>query len=110
MPNRSLDYVRETYGVPARRGLRVTTETGEQGVITSGAGAHVRVRLDGQKHSAPWHPNSLDYGDGITPAARTAHRNARIAAWNDRLNGRITAEEYRERMSVPLVPEVAHVG
>jgi hypothetical protein len=101
---RSLNYIREKYGVPAKRGTRVTTETGKTGVVTSGDGAHVRVRLDGEKHSGSWHPLSLDYGDGITIAAREAHRNARIDAWNDRLNGRITFAEYRERMSRPLEP------
>lgn len=93
------------YGVPARRGLRVTTDTGQHGVITCD-GMHVRVRIDGEKHSGRWHPFSLDYGDGITIAARQAHDNARIEAWNDRLNGRITDEEYRERMALPLVPDL----
>lgn len=94
----SLAYVRDTYGVPARRGMRVIHEGRDHGVITSGTGAHVRVRFDGEKHSVPCHPLSLDYGDGVDPEARLAERNRRIDVWNDRLNGRITAEEYSQQM------------
>lgn len=100
----SLDYVKNKYGVPVKRGQRVKDEAGRSGVVTCGDGAHVRVRLDGEKHSGSYHPLGLDYGDGITPEARTAHQNARIEVWNDRLNQRITKEEYVERMSRPLEP------
>lgn len=88
----SLDYVKRNYGVPVKRGQRVTHE-GDQGVVTCGDGAHVRVRFDGEKFSRPCHPLSLDYGDGIEPGDRLAERNARIEAWNDRLNGRARADE-----------------
>lgn len=98
----SLEAVRMRYGVPVKRGMRVTTETGEHGTVTCGDGMHVRVRLDGEKHSGRWHPFSLDYGDGITIDARQAHDNVRVDAWNDWLNGRITDDEYRERMAVRL--------
>jgi hypothetical protein len=100
--SRSLNYVRETYGVPVKRGQRVLHDSREWGVVTSGDGARVRVRFDGERHSSPCHPLSLDYGDGVSPADRLALQNARIDVWNDRLNGRITAEEYRERMASPL--------
>lgn len=55
MSGTSLDYVRRYYGVPAKRGMRVTCD-GKPGVITSGAGAHIRVRLDGERHPYPYHP------------------------------------------------------
>jgi hypothetical protein len=99
----SLGYVKDKYSVPVKRGMRVRTEEGRDGVVTCGDGAHVRVRIDGERRSGIYHPLSLDYGDGITPAQRLAHHNARIEAWNDRLNQRITVEEYRERMTRPLV-------
>ena len=60
----SFGYVRAYYGVPARRGARVIAD-GNPGRITSGDGAHIRVRLDGEKRSRPWHPTwRIDYLDG----------------------------------------------
>lgn len=52
-----MEYIRNYYGVPLRRGLRVRVN-GKLGVITgaSSAQAHVNVRFDGQKHSIPCHP------------------------------------------------------
>lgn len=81
----SLDYVRRVYGVPAKRGMRVVAD-GQPGVITSGDGAHIRIRLDGEKHSAPWHPTwRIDYGDGVDHGAAF---DARIEDFNDWLNRR----------------------
>lgn len=61
----SFDYVRRYYGVPAKRGMRVVAN-GKPGVITSGAGERIRIRLDGDKGSAHWHPTwHIDYGDGV---------------------------------------------
>ncbi len=95
----SLDYVKRTYGVPVQAGQRVTHEGRDHGTVVGGDGAHVSVLFDGEKHPAPCHPLSLDYGDGISPNERTARQNARIDIWNDRLNGRITAEQYAARMT-----------
>jgi hypothetical protein len=97
----SLGPVRDRYGVPARRGRRVIAY-GKPGVITCGDGHHVRVRLDGDTRSGRYHPLDVDYLDGITPQARLDHHNARIDAWNDRLNRRISYDEYAHRMSRPL--------
>lgn len=94
----SFDHVVDKYGVPARRGMRVTHH-GRPGTITCGDGAHIRVRFDGERHSSSCHPLSIDYLDGVSPEDRLARHNARIEAWNERLNGRITDEEYRERMA-----------
>lgn len=94
----SLSYVKDTYGVPARRGMRVRVH-GRDGLLTSGDGAHVRVRLDGESYSRCYHPLDVDYFDGVDPAARLARRNARIEVWNDRLNDCIDQAEYERRMT-----------
>lgn len=51
----TFEYVRTHYRVPARRGLRVVGD-GKPGVITGADGAHILIRLDGEKLSLPWHP------------------------------------------------------
>lgn len=55
----SLAYVRKAYQVPAKRGGRVRY-TGEGrdefGTIVGAAGGHLRIRLDGVRHSMPFHP------------------------------------------------------
>lgn len=57
------DYVRQYYGVPAKRGARVQCE-GASGTVTS-ATHYVFVRLDGQRHPRPYHPLDLVW---TTPA------------------------------------------
>lgn len=69
----SIAYVRKAYGVPAKCGGRVSY-TGEGrsklGTITGARGGHLRVRLDGIKHSMPFHPTwRLQYLDPSLPAA-----------------------------------------
>lgn len=65
----SMDYIRRTYGVPAQVGGRVRyTGDGDDkpqlGTITSASGAHLNIRLDGQKHALPFHPTwKLEYLD-----------------------------------------------
>lgn len=62
----SMDYVRRTYSVPAKRGGRIRFE-GKPGVITSAPGARIRIRLDGEKHSVPAHPVwEMEYEDAGT--------------------------------------------
>lgn len=51
----SMEYIRKTYGVPAKRGMRVTRD-GRPGVITGSGSTYVRVRFDGWNHSRPCHP------------------------------------------------------
>lgn len=55
-----LQYVRDYYGVPAYRGVRVNVY-GKDGVIEKGQAAYIMVRLDGDKHARPYHPT-----DGVT--------------------------------------------
>lgn len=55
----SMAYIRKTYGVPAKRGGRVEyTGEGraEYGTIKSANGAHLAIKLDGVKHTMPFHP------------------------------------------------------
>ena len=62
----SLDYIRTYYGVPARRGMRVTVD-GRPGVLTCGDGAHIRVRFDGERFSRSCHPTwRVDYAPGVS--------------------------------------------
>jgi hypothetical protein len=51
----SMAWIRQYYGVPAKRGGRILFE-GQPGVITSARGAGLRVRMDGEKRSIPIHP------------------------------------------------------
>ena len=51
----SMAYIRRHYGVPAKRGMRVSAN-GKPGTITGKRDAYLRIRLDGDKRSAPWHP------------------------------------------------------
>jgi hypothetical protein len=67
----SLDYIRRIYAVPAKRGGRVEyTGEGhpELGTICGASGAHLSIRLDGKKHTMPFHPTwklrYLSAGDG----------------------------------------------
>lgn len=55
----SIHWIRDTYGVPAKRGGRVEY-TGEGrpefGTIKSAHGGYLRILLDGLKHPASFHP------------------------------------------------------
>jgi hypothetical protein len=55
----SMEFIRRTYGVPAKRGGRVEYGGGrrpELGTICGSKGAHLRIRLDGLKYSMQFHP------------------------------------------------------
>jgi hypothetical protein len=56
----SMKYIRDHYGVPAKRGGRVRFTGGSNGpitgTITSSHGPHLRILFDGDKHSLPVHP------------------------------------------------------
>ncbi|WKN20867.1 hypothetical protein [Azotobacter vinelandii] len=61
----SMAWVRKTYGVPAKRGMRVLyTGDGrrEYGTIRSAKGGHLSIQLDGVGHTMPFHPTwRLEY-------------------------------------------------
>lgn len=55
----SMDYIRKTYGVPARRGGRVAyTRWGRrtEGTITGSRDGWLRIRLDGSTSTQLHHP------------------------------------------------------
>lgn len=56
----SLDYIRKTYSVPAKRGGRVeytgADAPSQYGTIKSASGPHLMILLDGSKHAMPFHP------------------------------------------------------
>jgi hypothetical protein len=67
-----LEYVRETYGVPAYVGGRVryTPPSDEvlMGTITGERAGHVRVRFDGRRQAVNMHPTwCLEYLDSPSP-------------------------------------------
>lgn len=62
----SAQYVRDYYGVPAKRGMAVTVD-GHQAKIVGFAGARLRVRLHGQPGVHLAHPTwNVVYQDGKT--------------------------------------------
>lgn len=57
----SMEWVRQSYGVPAKRGGRVRVKfDGKTGTITN-ATQYVHVRLDGEKRPDRFHPLDLEY-------------------------------------------------
>lgn len=63
----SMERIRKRYGVPAKRGARVRytgegKDKPELGTVTSAHGHHLRIRLDGHKHTHIFHPTwELEY-------------------------------------------------
>ena len=55
----TMNYIRQTYGVPAKRGARVRytgVGTPRYGTIKSACGGHLRVLLDGDSTPRRYHP------------------------------------------------------
>lgn len=72
----SLEYIRNYYGVPAKKGGRVNAY-GKPGTITGARNAHLLIKLDGeQQHSRPYHPT-----DGIEYLESEPKRSATIIAY-----------------------------
>lgn len=51
----NLEYIRKTYGVPAKRGMKVIAD-GKEGIITGVSGAYLLIKVDGARFSRPYHP------------------------------------------------------
>lgn len=55
-------YIRRTYNVPAKRGVRVRHAGHGDGVIVGSRGQCLRVRLDGENRSRTYHPTwAMEY-------------------------------------------------
>ena len=55
----TIAWIRSAYGVPAKRGARVEYSgcaPARLGNITGTQGSHLLIRMDGDKHSQPYHP------------------------------------------------------
>jgi hypothetical protein len=69
-----MSYIRQAYGVPAKRGGRIIYTgdkrgraggEGQAGVIVGSQGAHLRIRLDGQQTIYTFHPTwKIEYLTG----------------------------------------------
>lgn len=65
----AMEYIRKSYGVPAKRGMRVRY-TGhhsgpKEGRITRSRGPYLLILLDGEKFSKPYHPTwEIEYLTG----------------------------------------------
>ena len=51
----SFEYIRETYNVPAKRGMKVIAQ-GRRGTIVGVKGPHLRIRIEGEKNILSFHP------------------------------------------------------
>lgn len=57
----SLAYIRNYYGVPAKKGVRVKAY-GKPGTVTGASNAHLLIKLDGEQRSNPYHPtHDIEY-------------------------------------------------
>lgn len=54
------EYIRDYYGVPAKRGALVEYK-GKKGKVTGTNGPHVKVRLEGERHAGCYHPTDLKW-------------------------------------------------
>jgi hypothetical protein len=63
--NKSFDYIRQHYDVPAEEGRRVEFQ-GQPGTIINAWGAHLTIQLDGKKLPSTYHPTwGLEYLDEV---------------------------------------------
>ncbi|HGP4248533.1 TPA: hypothetical protein ACQT19_005347 [Pseudomonas aeruginosa] len=55
----SMEFIRKAYAVPCKRGGQVIYRgrgTEERGTITSAKGAHLMIKLDGERKPRKFHP------------------------------------------------------
>ena len=55
----SMEYIRENYGVPAKRGGRVEYSGGAEprrGTIRSADGHYLKIQMDGERRTRTFHP------------------------------------------------------
>lgn len=71
----NMQWIRDHYGVPAKRGGRVrytpcegSKDRPQLGTITSAVDQYLRVRLDGERHAGRYHPTwQIEYLDEVSP-------------------------------------------
>lgn len=84
-------YIRDAYGIPVRRGMKVKTQRGVIGWITK-ADQHVHVKFNKYLREQ-FHPFDLDYqiaeGQWLNSADVEKEYNRRLDDWNQRLNERV---------------------
>ena len=51
----SLNYIREFYNVPAKRGMSVLVQ-GKKGIIVGARHQYLRIRIEGEKKIGSYHP------------------------------------------------------
>lgn len=51
----TMQYIKDRYHVPAKRGMRVRVD-GREGVIASASRGYINVRFNGAKRPQPCHP------------------------------------------------------
>ena len=66
----SAEYVNRYYGTDFKRGDRVLVD-GRPGVIVSFPGAHLGVRLDGERHTSKCHPTWRVQREGAADRGRS---------------------------------------
>jgi hypothetical protein len=65
-------YIRQYYGVPAKRGMQITVD-GTPATIVGFAGARLRIRLDGRDGIFSAHPTwNVQYPNPASTAAKPA--------------------------------------
>jgi hypothetical protein len=50
-----MEWIRETYNVPAKRGMKVIVQ-GQEGTIIGSKGQYLRIRKEGEQKALSYHP------------------------------------------------------
>lgn len=97
--------IRRMYGVPARRGMRVTFRWRPvSGYLSFCNGQYLWLKTDSDEKIGPIHPTDLDYGDGHDYFATI---NAVTKIRNEWLNGSLSGPEAAACIAAVRSGEVA---
>jgi hypothetical protein len=55
-----LEWHRKNYNVPAKKGMHVMIGK-KRGIITGASGPHIKVKIEGESISKPYHPTDITY-------------------------------------------------
>ncbi|HEY1029777.1 MAG TPA: hypothetical protein VGE28_19360 [Pseudomonas sp.] len=125
----SLEYIRNYYGVPAKKGGRVNAY-GKPGTITGARNAHLLIKLDSEQHSNSYHPTDgieyleskpsttaiiaycwagglIQFGPSVPDGAIGIARGEE-AKVRDVIEATASHAKDNERLLVPGVPEAAN--